>query len=281
MAEQSSWVPWPSCSLPRRPFPIKSLALPAHVSPWTIHIQVLDKSPLSGHGRGSPFCNRSVPGGSEESQPCWHLGFRYLTSWTVRGQCLLLQPLGLWHFVRVVPGNLHTDATSPHPRGQGSREPGMLGWSNSHIPQALSLLSGWSVPMQVQIQRRWASLTRGGRVVFPVLKSSTSSSRGGWPKLLISSLNRCDFENNGKFAFISSAFETSVGQLFRQSNKGDKQKPASSLHFWDWRSLQWPCHDRCGPHLSPLPAKGPFCAECFHSAHFTETPKGLPGHPAS
>ena len=30
------------------PFPIKSLALSAHVSPWTIHFWVLDKSPLSG-----------------------------------------------------------------------------------------------------------------------------------------------------------------------------------------------------------------------------------------
>ena len=30
------------------PFPIKSLALSAHVSPQTIHFRVLDKSPLSG-----------------------------------------------------------------------------------------------------------------------------------------------------------------------------------------------------------------------------------------
>ena len=28
------------------PFPIKSLALSAPVSPWTIHFRVLDKSPL-------------------------------------------------------------------------------------------------------------------------------------------------------------------------------------------------------------------------------------------
>ena len=31
-AEQFSWVPCPSCSLPRCPFPIKSFALSAHVS---------------------------------------------------------------------------------------------------------------------------------------------------------------------------------------------------------------------------------------------------------
>ena len=44
-------------SLPRRPFPIKSLALSAHVSPQTIHFRVLDKNPLSGLGRGPPSCN--------------------------------------------------------------------------------------------------------------------------------------------------------------------------------------------------------------------------------
>ena len=57
-AEQFSWVPLPYCSPPRCPFPIKSLALSAHVSPRTIHFWVLDKSPVSGPGRGPPSCNR-------------------------------------------------------------------------------------------------------------------------------------------------------------------------------------------------------------------------------
>ena len=57
VAELFSWVPLPYCSPPRCSFPIKSLALSAHVSPWTIHFQVLDKSPVSGPGRGPPFCN--------------------------------------------------------------------------------------------------------------------------------------------------------------------------------------------------------------------------------
>ena len=57
VAEQFSWVPLSCCSLPGCPFPIKSLALSAHVSPQTIHFQVLDKSPLSGSGRGPPSCN--------------------------------------------------------------------------------------------------------------------------------------------------------------------------------------------------------------------------------
>ena len=53
-AELFSWVPLPSCSPPRCPFPIKSLALSAHVSPQTIHFWVLGKSPVSGPGRGHP-----------------------------------------------------------------------------------------------------------------------------------------------------------------------------------------------------------------------------------
>ena len=50
----------PYCSLPGCPFPIKSLALSAHVSPWTIHFRVLDKSPLSGLERGPPSFNSST-----------------------------------------------------------------------------------------------------------------------------------------------------------------------------------------------------------------------------
>ena len=40
VAEQFSWVPLPYCSLPRHPFPIKSLALSTHVSPLTIHLSI-------------------------------------------------------------------------------------------------------------------------------------------------------------------------------------------------------------------------------------------------
>ena len=56
-AEQFTWVPLPYCSSPGCPFPIKSLALSAHVSPRTIHFRVLDKSPVLGPGRGPPSCN--------------------------------------------------------------------------------------------------------------------------------------------------------------------------------------------------------------------------------
>ena len=58
VAELFSWVPLLYCSPPRCPFPIKSLALSAHVSPRTIHFRLLDKSLVSGPGRGPPSCNR-------------------------------------------------------------------------------------------------------------------------------------------------------------------------------------------------------------------------------
>ena len=60
MAEQFSWVPLPYCSSLGCPFPIKSRALSAHVSPRTIHFRVLDKSPVSGPGRGPPSCNTLI-----------------------------------------------------------------------------------------------------------------------------------------------------------------------------------------------------------------------------
>ena len=59
-AELFSWVPLPCCSPPRCPFPMKSLALSARVSPWTIHSRVLDESPVLGPGRGPPSCNNST-----------------------------------------------------------------------------------------------------------------------------------------------------------------------------------------------------------------------------
>ena len=60
LAEQFSWVPLLCCSPPGCPFPIKSFALAARVSPWTIHFQVLDKSPLLGPGRGLPSWNKGA-----------------------------------------------------------------------------------------------------------------------------------------------------------------------------------------------------------------------------
>ena len=58
MAEQSSWVPLPCCSLPGHPFPIEFLALSTCMSLWTNHFQVLDKNQLSVAERSSPPCNR-------------------------------------------------------------------------------------------------------------------------------------------------------------------------------------------------------------------------------
>ena len=60
MAEQFFWFPLSYCSPPWSPYPIKSLALSAHVSPWKIHFQMLDKSPLSDPGRGPSSCNTTT-----------------------------------------------------------------------------------------------------------------------------------------------------------------------------------------------------------------------------
>ena len=60
VAELFSWVSLPSCSLLGRPFPIKSLAFSAHVSPRTIHFRVLDKSPVSGPETGSLSYNKCI-----------------------------------------------------------------------------------------------------------------------------------------------------------------------------------------------------------------------------
>ena len=69
MAEPFSWVPLPYCSPPGCPFPIKSLDLSAHVSPWTIHFWVLDKSPVSGPGRGPPSWNKTTLGLNPKELP--------------------------------------------------------------------------------------------------------------------------------------------------------------------------------------------------------------------
>ena len=54
----SANLPLPYGSPPGCPFPIKSLALSADVFPRTIHFRVLDKSPVSGPGRGLPSCTK-------------------------------------------------------------------------------------------------------------------------------------------------------------------------------------------------------------------------------
>ena len=71
-AEQFSWFPLLYCSPARCPFPIKSLALSAHVSLQTIHFWVLDKSPVSGPGMGPSSCNTVVTVSFQH----WHLSFQ-------------------------------------------------------------------------------------------------------------------------------------------------------------------------------------------------------------
>ena len=58
VAELFSWVPLPYCPPSGYPFPIKSLAWTARVSPWTIHFRVLDKSQVLGPERSPPSFNK-------------------------------------------------------------------------------------------------------------------------------------------------------------------------------------------------------------------------------
>ena len=51
-------IPYPTALHPGALFPIKSLALLAHLSPQTIHFQVLDQSPVLGSVRGRPSRNK-------------------------------------------------------------------------------------------------------------------------------------------------------------------------------------------------------------------------------
>ena len=68
VTEQFSWVPLSSCFPSRHPFPIKSRALKAHVSPRTIHFWVLDKSPILDPGRGPLSYNSFVAGKGTSSR---------------------------------------------------------------------------------------------------------------------------------------------------------------------------------------------------------------------
>ena len=66
---------YPTTLRPWRHFPIKSLALSAHVSPQTIHVPVSDKSPVSGSGRGPPSCNRQTDEMGDQDLPAaWIVG---------------------------------------------------------------------------------------------------------------------------------------------------------------------------------------------------------------
>ena len=108
VAEQLSWVPLPSCSPPGCPFPIKSLALSADVSPQAIHFRVLDKSPVSGLGRGPLSCNKW--------RLWWGLFFAetdILTTRDTQGPaCLPMDQTERPHWDPFVPGLLLTWTTS-------------------------------------------------------------------------------------------------------------------------------------------------------------------------
>ena len=108
VAEQFSCVPLPYCSPPRCLFPIKSLALSAHVSPWTIHFWVLDKRPVSGPGRHPPSCNNSgtTLHTDDESLSCTYYRVNVMI-WELDSNLKIVIDKGLGFFLRI-----HTRNTS-------------------------------------------------------------------------------------------------------------------------------------------------------------------------
>ena len=86
--EQFSWVPFPSCSLPRRSFPIKSLALPAHVSSDNSFPSVRQEPTLGSLG-GVLLPTTFLPG---ESQ-----GQRSLAGYSPQGHKEVDMSEATWH----------------------------------------------------------------------------------------------------------------------------------------------------------------------------------------
>ena len=80
MAELFSWVPLPYCSPLRCPFPIKSLALSAHVSPRTVHFWVLAQfRALEGVPLPATVWSPCSPRDFQESSPASQ--FESINSW--------------------------------------------------------------------------------------------------------------------------------------------------------------------------------------------------------
>ena len=141
VTELLSWVPSPSCSPPGCPFPIKSLALSSDGSTQTIHFWVLDKSPVSGPGRGPLSYNKTSTFG------CCLSGLREL--FAASSSC------------KPAPHVSPCAGALSSPRGP-SQQPG-LAWPESlpwvpadkslswlcvnHLPLPHSPLSGWSSPL--------------------------------------------------------------------------------------------------------------------------------------
>ena len=140
-----SWVPLPYCSPRGCPFPVKSLTLSAHVSPWTIHFQVLDKNPVSGPLRGPSFCNKW--------RLWWDSSSLRLTSWplgVLRGQlaCHWTRPSS-HNWDPFVPGLLLTRTTGQSAPTGKEQETLLtpLPFPLSFLSLTLSILPRFSSPL--------------------------------------------------------------------------------------------------------------------------------------
>ena len=125
--------PYPSAL---HPFPIKSLALLVHVSPRTIHFQVLDKSPVSGPGRGPLSHNKTSTFG------CCLSGLRELFASSSCKSAPHISPCAgaLCH----LPGDQLSSLAQPAflPWVPANKS---LSWlCVNHLPLPYAPLSGWS-----------------------------------------------------------------------------------------------------------------------------------------
>ena len=100
----------PNCSPPGCPFPIKSLALSAHMSPWTIHFWVLDESPVSGPGRGPPSCNKIATVQTPVLVILKHVS-KFFDSVLIKKQSLSLLPLDIYWLWWLLNNRIISDAT--------------------------------------------------------------------------------------------------------------------------------------------------------------------------
>ena len=83
VTELFSWVPLPYCFPPGCPFPIKSLALSADVSPRTIYFRVLDKSLVSSPGRGPSSFNKEPSFRPWKGSPFLQHIFSHNSQWII------------------------------------------------------------------------------------------------------------------------------------------------------------------------------------------------------
>ena len=142
----SAWVP----------FPVKSCAFSAHVSPWTIHLWALDKSPLSGPGRGLLPATASTSGRQASRDPGRQLWRSTTNWWCFQGPGALALPALDWDEVKK-PGSrdvhkpwlcyLCTLTLHPQVWEAGSQAPPCLTWSPGQFMGSQRVGHNWATEL--------------------------------------------------------------------------------------------------------------------------------------